>query len=791
MLTWSAETSTKPVLRHNYGILFEPMKTPIPILHDNIIFNMSSDIKLKPPVYMCRVVNESAPLAAKLAYLNQGSFLLSNLIRDNYIMHRHTRALLGIVGRLLKSLFGVETEEDVNKLKGHLNILDHTIHDDKHYMISRDLLIARLAYAHHKLILHMRLHIKEAESLFNHQSYNTEQLHKTNSKLISTIGHKSDLQDCLWKITQAQEYYSYLLDLIYTFERLSSGYLSKELVNFATMISVIDKWKIIAFRNYTMSLVHTSPRYYFNTKLYEITLITEHCIKYTVSVNARFESVNLDQYRISIFPVPSMAHNFSLPGYTVLKENSKFLLVNSTHHTESYHKNTQMLPMIIRPIRALTCVLALYLDLTSDIKILCRFDYISKYSPIFQHVPVTANTHILINPTDEGIIVCGRNTTTMTLAPLSIINIACGCYLETQTFSLKPMGASCNIEINSVINTGINIPMLTSVNLTVNNLGGGDLIELNKIHLSIIHANFSTQIGDLNLADGNIRDIFNKARDLMSKDRKYSEDNSASFVIGLKENSPIAVCYIISIISLVVSLYILYRLHGLFAILTLVGAPTGEAVNVSLTQLSLPDFGPNDFSFTFSPSNLDNDTVLTPEQGPTVDMGIESIFLSDVAVTIYAVIFGICVALAVASLRKYYKSGSYRIMGSEGTHVYLKIKFGETWYSFPISPVLHTIPTITCAMAPKIVKITPKRFWPSSITISWSQMGLFEYNSGGRSVTLPFKSTLIIPSHEMSTIRRALSAGACQATLYIADGHNNTMQLYADAFKRVGGSSEC
>ena len=81
MLARTGTTGNAPVLRHNYGVLFEPQVQTKNIIHDYIDFEMSLKVSLKFHDYTCRG-NATLALGLKLSSLNEELALLTNLIQD-------------------------------------------------------------------------------------------------------------------------------------------------------------------------------------------------------------------------------------------------------------------------------------------------------------------------------------------------------------------------------------------------------------------------------------------------------------------------------------------------------------------------------------------------------------------------------------------------------------------------------------------------------------------------------------------------------------------------------------
>ena len=160
-------SASNPLLRQNFGIVFLPTNDQFYPISDYFNQNITIDIDLVPPNSTCSIDGQLSDLNSKLKTLNDQIDILIDLIYHNYIYKRTKRALLLIGGKLLKALFGVETEDEMENVKKHLNILDNLIHDEKHYMISRDKLITRLAHSHHEMGLHIKTHIQESIYLFN------------------------------------------------------------------------------------------------------------------------------------------------------------------------------------------------------------------------------------------------------------------------------------------------------------------------------------------------------------------------------------------------------------------------------------------------------------------------------------------------------------------------------------------------------------------------------------------------------------------------------------------------
>ena len=80
MLARTGNTGNSPVLRHNYGVLFEPQVQTKNIIHDYIDFEMSLKVSLEFHDYRCSRGNATLALGLKLSSLNEELALLTNLI---------------------------------------------------------------------------------------------------------------------------------------------------------------------------------------------------------------------------------------------------------------------------------------------------------------------------------------------------------------------------------------------------------------------------------------------------------------------------------------------------------------------------------------------------------------------------------------------------------------------------------------------------------------------------------------------------------------------------------------
>ena len=611
MLARTGISVQNPVLRHNYGVLFKPYFASKPLIRDFVHFNLTLRIKIKGPGYACNL-NSTDIMGNKLKLLNEEVNVLASLINDIYIKTRHRRALLLIGGKILKAIFGVVTEPDIQKLKTVLQILDHTIHDDKHYRVERDTLIAKLAHSHHLLINLVKIHINEAQTILNNQERNIHLINKFNLDLMNKLVANVQSRDCLWKIMQTQMHFESLVDLIYALDRLSFGYLSRELIPVNKLIQAMDMWDMILFRNFTMKLAQRSTRYFYNTKLILNFKITSEEIAYCVKIPASWKDSNFAYYKIIIFKVPTMTHNHSIQGYTLIENRAKFLMINSSHFTMQYHPERGTLPMAYQSINSTTCFTALFLDLKfSIIKSLCTFDYYPGRTPEFKHIPISENTHLILTSELEGFIVCeDKNDTQILLTPLTIIELPCKCTLMSNTFALSSKGQTCEVVSDYTINTGINLPLFLSINIDVNHLGGGDLLNLSTPELHEMHVNFTRQIKILDLQDSFVRDIIGRAERLIQQDRKYSTPSIFGTARHIYDYGPIISSFILSVLSLCVSFYLLYRLHGLFAIL--LGFRSALGANLTLTNWEVPDLASLNLTFLSTNKSILADSIPDP-----------------------------------------------------------------------------------------------------------------------------------------------------------------------------------
>ena len=790
MLARTGNTGNAPVLRHNYGVLFEPQVQTKNIIHDYIDFEMSLKVSLKFHDYTCSRGNATLALGLKLSSLNEELALLTNLIQQMSTGGRHKRALLLIGGKILKAVFGVETEEQTQKLKSILQILDRTIHNDKHYQVDRDTLIAKLAHSHHLLIRLTKIHVKEAQSLFSGQMDDISNLNKFNSKLLGTLVVDNEVKDCLWKIMQTEMHFKYLLDLIYAINRLGDGFLSRELIPSNKLLNLMDTWDMILFRNYSLNLAFSSIHYYYSNEIVKKFMIIDDQVNYVLKIAATHNSPKFKLYKIIKFDVPSMTHNSSIEGYTSLKDKSKFLLYNDTHYSTDMHGLNDNRPKVYLSVNYTNCVLAIFRDLGYDIiRNHCVFSYHAHTVPDFKHVRVSDTMHILITNENVGVIECdNKNDTGIQLASMSILELPCNCNLRTNSYVLSSDTFVCEFESNFTLNTGVNLPLFQSIDIDVANFKGGDLIKLDIPKLHELHVNFSRQIKILDLEENYVTDIIRKAERQIQLDKKYQQPayNWAAHIVY--DYGPVASSFVLSIVSLSISLYLLYRIHGLFAIL--VGFKSALGANVTLTQWKSPDFHEIDsFLRNLSRVNTAADSDFPDAFNSTMTSDDDTSMTTYLAIGFYVVVTILGLVCVYKIVKCMYKCRTtwYHIMGPADTKVYLKIKYQGDVYAFQVCQVLHNISAITMPNPPSIIHIRSPRFCSRRLEIKWDQMSICEYFANGRLVSTLFPGRLEVPRGCREQVRVAIQSGAFHATLIMADAHGNTISLRTDAMKKARG----
>ena len=777
------------VLRHNFGVLFKTDGNSIPQIDTFIKFKMTLETKIRGANYICEG-NSSLIFRDQLKILNKEISVLTTLIGQKYLKTRSKRALLLIGGKILKALFGVVTEDEVHKLKTILQILDHTIHDDKHYRIERDLLISKLAHSHHSLIKLVKTHITEAEGILGNYEDNLEILGNFDSKLITKLNINTQSRDCLWKILQTQMHYKSLIDIIYALGKLKSGFLTREILPVDKLLIAMDMWDMILFRNYTLKLSQRSTDYFYNNKLVHKFDAEEDRINYTVRIPAYRNDSEMDIYRIIRFEVPSLTHNHSVLGYTLIENRAEFLIINSTHYSTQDTINYARLPSAYRMINSTSCFLAIFLDSNQNtIKQHCIFNYYAGVAPDFKHIKISGNIHMILTSDSFGHINCEHeNVSEIILTPMSIIALPCHCMLTTRTFVLRPEGDNCDIVSNYTINTGINIPLFLSLNINMTDMSGGDMLNLSMPGMQLLHANFSRQIAALDIQERFVRDIIGRTDRLIKLGREYSKPYPIEMGLGLDDYGPIISSFVLSALSLCVSFYLLYRLHGLFAIL--LGFRSALGANLTLTNWEVPDF-----LASLNLTLLNTDPILAdsmPDPWNNTMYSGDSSLNSNLAIGFYVLLTVALIALIGKVTRCIYKARTtrYHIMGAAGTRVYLKIKYLNDIYAFEVCSILHPISAITCPNTPLITAIRPPRFSSRSIEVDWTQFSLCEYFAGGKMVVTRFPRKFKIPRDCAAEVRAAIRSGAFEAAIMMADAHGNTMSMRTDAMEHRRGTTE-
>ena len=256
-----------PLLRQNFGVVFYPTKGLTKPVSNIFHFNLTVDINLDYQNSTCGQYNHTSKVEDKLSLINDQINILIDLIMDKYIFKRTRRALLLLGGKILKALFGVLNEEDMEVLKKHLDIVDNIIHDEKHYMVSRDKLITRLAHSQHEMSNHIKVHIAESIHLFNRHE------HMIKAELYSLNQTKVVLQDliiqnnCLWKIRKSEEFLNYILGLLYSLDKLQKGYICDRLIPVHKMHKTLQFWDLSMRATRSRHLAEKTANFYFSSQI--------------------------------------------------------------------------------------------------------------------------------------------------------------------------------------------------------------------------------------------------------------------------------------------------------------------------------------------------------------------------------------------------------------------------------------------------------------------------------------------------------------------------------------------
>ena len=774
-----------PVVRHNFGVVFYPQTKISSALTQYIKFNITTRVKLKPPSYQC-IQNSTTLLAGKLELLNIKIDFLTNLINENYIYKRHKRALLAIGGKLLKYLFGVETEDEMHVLRKHLNILDARIHDDKHYMISRDKLIARLAKSHHKLGEHLKVHIEESIDLFNRHDDNLINFKNFSTQLLNSLKTDRAIHNCLWKIIQTEQHAKYLLDMIYGLEHLYAGRLTKSIMPVDQLLTSIDYWDNILFQNYSLNIGENSSDFYYNNKLATNIVMHLKHVTYQLNIPAIIHKSNVMLYSIRKFDIPAFSHSPSQTGYTKLTNEGNFISLNATHYALHHSKYESSFPTIYRHFNSVSCFSEIFLDTRQNyIHKLCNFELFSLRHANFDQIPINMTSHILISPPKQGVMQCETHITDIDLPPMTIINIPCGCSLKTSDFDISNPLTFCIKSQNFTISTGINLPIFATIDLDSNKINGKDLFNIKEPIIKTLHENFTTELASIIQDQEYVRDIYREGIKLVKHDKIVIDHSNIEWITKIRDNGPNIASTILSAISLAISFYLLYRLNGLFALL--IGFKKVLGANLTMTQWEVPNFS----------LNFSNDSVLASSNssespiGNTYEdarvfsptSGMATAFLISLLLLAGLIIY------KVVKCAKQCKVGKYHIIGPSSNHVYLKLDYAGDTFAFSVCPIYHHIDTITLPKCPKVQSIRAHRFLSREISVAWTDANLLEYWAQEKLHTVAFGNKFSIPKGCRSLVRTAVQSGACRASLCMADAHGNTLTLRRDAHVARGTTS--
>ena len=777
-LVGQALSYQSPILRQNYGVIFKSFNSLHMEPKDHVNMTIATELDLSLPnitLLETDLKHNNLTLLPAITTLTKRCLITRDLIRQLITKDstRGKRAALQIVGSLLQDLFGLATDPDIQDLKKKLGIAQGNIMADKMYNVDRDTLIIQLAKGHNEVLQIVSDHTKQAELIFNVYFQAMDNVTKTlqgdQTLLFKALKYSDIFQGHISLYMLLSEKYVYLLNTLLGLQSLCNNKLTPHLAHPATVHANLE---LLSLKNHNfrqlLKLYTTNPDYYYSHPVASLTSINESMVEITLQVPVHVPDYIRHMYKVSIFAVPLHAHDPTENGHTNIINVYKYIVFAKEGYSLTNDIQTIANCRTIHPLTFDTCTYALYRDATKDIKQLCNVNLVLTSPLPTTHVSLSKIEHLIVSQAKVATLICPNQTHDINQTAMTIIRISCDCIYKSKAFIIQASSVSCS-ETDKVVFTamsGLNLPAAQAFNLHIPQIKASTLHNA-PIHLDIpsseeINKQLKNKIS--HAREGGIS-IQKAAELLQTKDNLNQFSFTNTFGDGSKivHFSTNALSFVLSIISLTLSIVIFFRLQRLLTFISLIA---GTHAFINFTHHTVPPL-------ILRPA-VKVETVA--EQATTSSFPTNStIVYVALAMVILAALW---VKLYRKCKRKYVASLNTPTTEPSSTWLYLKIQHGIKIVDIPLYPIRHAINSIILKATPKILAIYVKRpyCYPAhNMVVTWT--GKLRYEVMGEAFDFVPPTTIKIKRSTAKFLATFIKNSEQAITMYMTDGTGTPLQV--------------
>jgi hypothetical protein len=389
------------------------------------------------------------------------------------ISRRPARGIFNFVGQVMKTLYGVATEDDVAQLQSNLDS----------YNKEAELTANEVKKTESTLGSFMNLTDQRISAAIQGISHNQQELQELYEEASTTNLKLDEIQvsvrvllllsrnmaDTLLTLQQLQLTTESWIQGI---QQLLEGYLPVQIVGHQRVQDVFDHIREqLAASSGLATIAHPSVAYYYQAR--DILFSQDDDNLYiTIKVPITAVAASIDVYSVMALSVPmnSSTHFNStlivnLPHFFGITRDGEFYAeFNFDLYSSCAGNDIKMCPSMIsvRSRTSLSCMSAIYFDLPTQVHDLCEIRY--QNAPLYEGaISLGANHYLVSGGRDESWeMVCpNKSPQPIPSCPFCILKLNCECGLSTSTWKIFAIATQCND------NEQERVTMLHTVNLPV------------------------------------------------------------------------------------------------------------------------------------------------------------------------------------------------------------------------------------------------------------------------------------------------------------------------------------
>ena len=781
LITHSIVTAAQPIVRQNIGLIYEQLPGQIITGHDlhevilAIPYNIPSAPRPKPLIYNTIRTLQLTSLGPRDSHdakmLQQASDLdkllqnvdiniiktLKNIAHflSDPINNRPKRAILGFLGELFKSVFGLATTRDMDSIINVIHHLDAKIGTLADVNVKTAQGLHDVAQQHqHFLDTYIKQQDIVQESLLN-ITQSIDSWSDDFSTTLTSIQADQDRRTTQTAILSAQmivlttriAYQQGLSNVENSLRLLSTGILAPDMIQpteLALKLATLDTQLKLKNPGSEVTIIDTA--YYYSQPVALYTYSKTHLyIHINVIISATDAAFNL--YQVITTHVPINTENTTSSGSTLLHTDKTFLAVNEAETLYLEMTNADLLTcqgsilkVCARTMPRIrsdqpTCLMAAFNGNQADIAKLCTFQ-VHPLRPIQTRAIAIGKDRYLVTTNREYYhVICQHMTpTTKKASAYAVIGVPCMCHLQFDSLYLPNTKIPCNDTssthfIMHAANTPILLAFTNNLNITSSSLHH-DPIHIPHLHTQAIiksMTNISKLSSDITMdLEPFTRNILIEAKNAADiLDRPIQDtpirENIASFFGSPVWNYIVPVTCILNAVGF---FYLLYVSKGraLFA-----AVPTVSA-------------RPHNISWKFINPIPQSKNTETPAVNLDQYVDAHNIFtLIFVALIIYAVIKTIC--KCKTRIARHF--GVTHSGHKTNPTITLKIYQGHVNHTIPLLSLPYERDSIINEFIPTLTAISALSCPYPRINMTWN--GPISFNINGKQKSYYLPNHIILP----------------------------------------------